>query len=69
MSHLKINTDKEKNIKKDFPDLESLMFKNKSAQKLSKKKKYFKNKKYSATSLGGEDFIGRVRHDPKSYLP
>lgn len=51
----------EKQIKKDFPDLESLMFKNKSAQKLGKKKKHFKNKKYSATSLGGEPFTDKEK--------
>lgn len=46
-------------LKDLFPDLESLMFKNKSAQNLSKKKKHFKNKKYSATSLGGEPFTDK----------
>lgn len=54
-------TEEKNNIKKDFPDLESLMFKNKRAQAAAKKKKHFKNKKYSATSLGGEPFIDREK--------
>lgn len=48
---------KKNNIKEVFPDLESLMFKNKEANANTKRKKYFKNKKFSNTSLGGENFV------------
>lgn len=34
----------ESGIKKDFPELEDLMFRNKQAQRTAKKKKYYKEK-------------------------
>lgn len=42
---------KDKKIKEEYPEIEDLMFKNKDAQRTSKKKKYFKERKFSKPNV------------------